>query len=179
MYAIKNLGMGVKVISGMPFSDKRGVMTSVYDKKEFKSMGIKDNFTEQLISESKSLVLRGMHFQKFPYSQAKFIQCISGEIFIAAIDVRGKSKTFGRYASAILSHSNKKCIYVPRGFAVGFEVLSKENAIVYYNISGKHIPNSTRGIIWNSNSVGITWPKKPKIISEKDLGWPDLNDVDV
>ena len=77
MYAIKNLGMGVKVISGMPFSDKRGVMTSVYDKKEFKSMGIKDNFTEQLISESKSLVLRGMHFQKFPYSQAKFIQCIS------------------------------------------------------------------------------------------------------
>ncbi|MGC8730593.1 MAG: dTDP-4-dehydrorhamnose 3,5-epimerase, partial [Candidatus Micrarchaeia archaeon] len=108
------------------FYDERGFFMETYKKEEFAKAGITCEFIQQNHSKSTKGILRGLHYQKEPYAQAKLVRCIKGEIFDVAVDIRKDSTTFGKYVSVVLSEENKNMLYIPRGFAHGFEVLSEE-----------------------------------------------------
>lgn len=174
-YKLEKLGLGIKLIISSKFRDSRGTIINGYDRNEFEKFGIKENFTQQLISESKYGVLRGIHFQKYPNFQSKLIICLQGRVFIVVVDARKKSKTYGRWISTSLLKGDGKAIYIPKGLAVGFEVISKENAVILYNISGNYMPNKATGIRWDSKLLEIKWPMAPKIVSRKDANLPKLD----
>lgn len=174
-YKFKKLKMGIILINSSVFKDNRGSFLEIYDKKEFEKAGIKCNFIQSMISISKSGVMRGLHFQDSKYSQAKLVRCLSGKVWEVAVDVRKNSKTFGQYVAVELSGKNMAAIFVPRGFALGFVVLSKENAILLYNVDNDYSPIHASGVRWNDKNINIRWPITPKIISEKDRNLKELN----
>jgi dTDP-4-dehydrorhamnose 3,5-epimerase len=153
---------GIKIFKTEIFKDKRGFFREIYKKKLIKNT----NFIFDCLSISKKNVLRGLHIQT-KNSQAKFLTVIRGEIFDVAVDLRKKSKTFGRYFSINLSSKNYCSIYIPEGFAHGFCCLDKEN-IVYYRNSNYRNKNNEIGILWNDPDINIKWPIKNPILSVKD-----------
>ena len=163
----------VILITPKVFTDERGFFMETYQKDEFTKAGIAGEFVQQNHSKSVKGVLRGLHYQKEPYAQAKLVRCIKGEIFDVAVDIRRDSRTFGKYVSAILSEENKNIIYIPRGFAHGFEVLSDEAEVVY-SVDNVYSKDSESGVIWSDPSIGIDWIIKNLILSEKDSKWPNL-----
>jgi len=157
------------VIEPEIFCDSRGYFFESYNQKLFsKKIG---DFKFVQDNESKSLkgVLRGFHFQKPPFEQAKLVRCIEGEILDVALDLRKNSPTFGKYEKVILSGNNKKQIFIPRGFAHAFLVLS-EIAIFSYKVDNIYAPQYDDGVIWNDPCLSIDWgiDDSKLIISEKD-----------
>jgi dTDP-4-dehydrorhamnose 3,5-epimerase len=153
---------GIEIFKTDIFKDNRGSFREIYKKSLIKNA----NFIFNCLSISKKNVLRGLHIQT-KNSQAKFLTVIKGEIFDVAVDLRKKSKTFGRYFSIKLSNKNYCSIYIPEGFAHGFCCLDKEN-IVYYCNSNYRDKNSEIGILWNDPDINIKWPIKNPILSMKD-----------
>ena len=166
----------VTLITPKVFIDERGFFMETYQKEEFAKEGITGDFVQQNHSKSVKGVLRGLHYQKEPYAQAKLVRCIKGEIFDVAVDIRKNSPSFGKYISATLSTENKNILYIPRGFAHGFEVLSDEAEIIY-SIDNIYAKESESGIIWNDSSIKINWPIKSPILSEKDKKWLNINQI--
>lgn len=158
------------------FTDERGFFMETYRKDLFEKAGITTEFVQDNHSRSKYGVLRGLHFQKDPYAQAKLVRCVKGVIFDVAVDLRRNSPTFGKYVSAILSEHNKLMLYIPRGFAHGFLVLS-DYAEVIYKVDNIYAPKHEGGLIWNDPDVGIKWPIGEPILSEKDRSWPTLKEL--
>ncbi len=160
---------GLNVIEPKIFSDKRGYFFEPFNKFEFQKHFGNINFIQD--NESKSIrgVLRGFHFQKPPFEQAKLVRCIEGKVLDIALDLRKESKTYGRYERVILSGENKKQFFIPRGFAHAFLVLS-QTALFSYKVDNKYAPEYDCGIIWNDIDLSIDWPieKSDLIISEKD-----------
>ena len=161
MKIIKTAFKGLLVIQSRRFVDNRG-----YFREVLKEKSIKKRFLFNVVSVSKKNVIRGMHFQK-KNSQGKFISVIKGSIYDVVIDLRKKSKTFGKHYSIILSEKNCKSVYVPDGFAHGFASLGKENIIVYSCTNYRH-KKSEIGISWNDPTFKIKWPIKKPILSTKD-----------
>ena len=158
------------IISPKIFEDKRGYFLESYNKSHFyKETGFNIDFIQDNESKSRQGVLRGLHYQTPPYSQAKLLRVIQGKILDVAVDLRKDSPTFGQYESVILSEENKKQFFVPRGFAHGFFVLS-EIAIITYKIDNIYSPNHDTGIIWNDKDLNIDWQigDRDIILSEKD-----------
>jgi dTDP-4-dehydrorhamnose 3,5-epimerase len=156
------------------FTDERGFFMETYKKEDFEKAGITTGeFIQQNHSKSIKGVLRGLHYQKEPYAQAKVVRCIKGKIFDVAVDIRKDSSTFGKYVSVILSEENKNMLYIPKGFAHGFEVLSEEAEIIY-SVDNLYSKESESGIIWNDPNIRIKWIIKDPILSEKDTRWPKL-----
>jgi len=176
-YEFKPLGMGVIQIEHVAHGDERGWFMEDWNKKTFKSNGIDADFMQINISRSKNGVLRGLHFQRPPFSQAKLVKCLKGEVFDVAVDVRKNSSTFGKYVSVVLSETNLRSIFIPRGFAHGFLVTSQEDAIVAYLVDNEYNKESEGGLRWNDPTVGIKWPANPKIVKERDASLPLLKDV--
>lgn len=166
----------VIVIKPEVFEDERGFFLEVYKKHDFEAFGISCEFVQENHSYSVYGVLRGLHFQKSPYQQAKLIRCVKGEIFDVAVDLRKNSPTFGKYVSVILSEKNKQMLFIPRGFAHGFEVLSKD-AHVIYKVDNPYAPEYEAGIKWNDETLAIDWPIKNPILSEKDKNWPSFKQL--
>ena len=156
----------VRIIESRVFKDDRGYFMETYHFSRFESDGLANVFVQDNLSFSVKNTLRGLHFQ-VTHPQAKLIQVISGEIFDVAVDIRRKSPTFGRWVGVHLSEHNKRQVFIPEGFAHGFCVLS-EIAIVTYKCSDLYHPDCEGGIIWNDPDVGIDWPVKDPLISEKD-----------
>lgn len=165
---------GVFLIKPKVFEDDRGFFLETYKKDEFIKNGIKFDFIQENHSKSKKGVIRGLHFQKEPYVQAKLVRCIKGEIFDVAVDIRKGSTTYGKYVSALLSEDNKQMLFIPRGFAHGFQALSDEAEIIY-KIDNIYAPDSESGIIYNDKSIEIRWPLKNPILSNKDMQLGSLN----
>ena len=161
----------VILITPKVFTDGRGFFIETYQKDEFAKAGITGDFVQQNHSKSIKGVLRGLHYQKEPYAQAKLVRCIKGEIFHVAVDIRKNSPTFGKYVSVILSEENKKMLYIPRGFAHGFEVISDE-AEVIYSVDNFYSKENESGIRWDNQKIDIKWPLKTPLISSKDDLWP-------
>jgi len=161
------------VISITPhlFNDERGYFFENFNYFAFKQDKIDLNFIQENFSKSKKNVIRGLHFQKNPKTQAKLVTAVSGEIFDVAVDLRKNSPTFGKWVSEILSEINHKSLYIPEGFAHGFCVLS-ESATVMYKINQEYSPDHEQGIIWNDPDIDISWPISESIISEKDQNLP-------
>ena len=149
------------IIEGISFKDKRGYLRELLIEKK-----IKKKFKFQIISKSKYNVLRGLHFQ-YKKPQGKFISVIKGKIFDVAVDLRVKSKTFGKTFTVLLSEKNCRSVYVPPGFAHGFLSIDDEN-IVVYSCTNYRNANSEISISWNDSYLKINWPIKNPIISKKD-----------
>ena len=149
------------LIQNISFKDNRG-----YFKEIIREEKIKRKFPFLVMSFSKRNVIRGLHLQKIK-SQGKFVSVIKGKIFDVAVDLRKNSKTFGQYFQCTLSEKNSKSIFIPPGFAHGFQALEKENYIIYSCTEYRH-SQSEKVIKFNDKELNIKWPSKKKIISEKD-----------
>ena len=153
---------GLKVISSKNFKDSRGLFRENYKKKFLKNK----NFIFGCFSKSKKNVIRGLHLQiKFP--QEKYISVLKGSVMDVVIDLRKKSKTFGKHFKITLSDKNAKSIFVPSGFAHGFIGLEREN-IVYYTCTNYRSKKSEVGLAWNDKDLNIKWPTKKPTVSLKD-----------
>ena len=166
----------VILIKPKVFEDERGYFMETYKKSDFEKAGIKGDFVQDNHSRSRYGVLRGLHFQKEPYAQAKIVRCVKGVIYDVAVDLRRNSPTFGKYVSVILSEYNKYMLYIPRGFAHGFLVLS-DVAEVVYKVDNEYAPEYEGGVIWNDPDLNIPWPIDNPILSEKDKKWPTLKEL--
>ena len=151
------------------FNDSRGYLIESYSDKKYKNHIPSSSFVQDNESKSSYGILRGLHFQKAPYEQAKLVHVIKGEIQDVAVDIRPNSKTFKQYISVILNDQNKKQLYIPKGFAHGFLVLSQE-AIVHYKMDEFYVHESNDGIRYDDKSINIEWMlNKDSIkLSDKD-----------
>ena len=159
------------------FSDERGFFMESYRNSIFKENGIDTNFIQDMLSHSKKDILRGLHFQKNPKAQAKIVTVVRGKIFDVVVDIRKNSLTYGKWVSVILSDDDHRLLYVPKGFAHGFCVLS-DDADVLYKVDEEYSPENESGIIWNDPKINISWPIKNPIISDKDNKFLKLENLD-
>lgn len=159
------------------FTDERGKFLESFKESEFSSNGIKARFVQDNFSHSTRDVLRGLHYQKEPKAQAKLLMVTRGEIFDVAVDIRKGSTTYGEWISEILSCENHRLLYVPKGFAHGFCVLS-DKADILYKVSSEYSPENERGILWNDQELSIKWPTDKPIMIKKDLQLPKLRNAD-
>ena len=158
------------------FNDDRGFFYESYNKKKLDKK-IKIVFVQDNESKSNKGVVRGLHFQVPPFEQTKLVRCVSGKILDVAVDLRTNSKTYGMSFSIELSSENNKQLFVPKGFAHGFQVLS-ETAIVNYKVDNFYNPKSDSGIIWNDKDLSIDWNLDLKpILSVKDLTLISFKDL--
>lgn len=171
---------GVYIIEPRVFNDARGYFFEAWKKDEFEQHIGKVDFVQDNESKSSYGVLRGLHYQKGEFSQAKLVRVIKGRVLDVAVDLRKSSPTFGQYVMVELSDENKRQFFIPRGFAHGFLVLSDE-AIFTYKVDNVYAPQADAGIRWNDPDVGIQWPigLDKVMTSEKDLKQPFLRDAEV
>ena len=167
---------GPKIIEPDIYPDARGFFCETFHQKRYAENGIHDRFVQDNLSSSKKGTLRGLHYQ-YPHAQAKLVQVIQGEVLDVIVDIRQKSPTFGQWAGVTLSAENRRQLYVPEGFAHGYCVLS-ETAIFTYKCSDFYAPDCEKGILWSDPGIGIDWPVKDPILSDKDQQYPCLKDVD-
>ncbi len=167
---------GVYIIEPKVFGDDRGYFMETYNENDFKKAGIDIKFVQDNQSKSRKGVLRGLHYQK-QYPQAKLVRVIKGEVFDVAVDLRKNSKTYGHWVGVVLSEENKKQFLIPRGFAHGFLVMS-ETAEFVYKCDEFYHPEDEGGIMYNDNSLNISWPHIDGdiILSERDKNHPSLKD---
>ena len=165
----------VRIIEPRVFKDDRGYFLESYHLRRFESGGLPEVFVQDNLSFSVQNTLRGLHFQ-VTQPQAKLIQVITGEIFDVAVDIRRHSPTFGRWVGVHLSEHNKRQVFIPKGFAHGFCVLS-ESAHVTYKCSDFYAPDDEGGILWSDPTIGIKWPITHPIVSDKDEHLPIISDI--
>ena len=177
MNVIKTELDGVVIIEPRVYADSRGYFFESFSQKEFEEKVCNTTFVQDNESKSSYGVLRGLHFQKMPYTQSKLVRVVKGKVLDIAVDIRKGSPTFGKSLAAELSEENKLQFFVPRGFAHGFVVLSDE-AIFQYKCDNYYAPQSEGGILWNDPSLDIDWilNEKEIILSEKDKINPLLKD---
>ncbi len=171
---------GVYVIEPRVFEDARGYFFEAWKKAEFEANVGLVEFVQDNESKSSYGVLRGLHYQKGEFSQAKLVRVIKGKVLDVAVDIRKSSPTFGQHVMVELSDENKRQFFIPRGFAHGFLVLSDE-AVFTYKVDNVYAPQADAGIRWNDPDLGIEWPIDPAMVqtSEKDLRQPLLKDAEV
>jgi len=168
----------VIIIKPKVLSDSRGFFYESYRKKLFVQNGITDDFVQDNVSSSVKGVLRGLHYQIAPRAQAKLMRVLRGSVYDVVVDIRPRSKTFGKFFSIILSAENRKMLYIPKGFAHGFCVL-EEGTEFLYKVSDYYSPEHERGILWSDPGLSIPWPgiDRAFILSEKDRKYPTLKDL--
>ena len=171
---------GVFIIEPRVFSDARGYFMEAWKEEEFNQHIGRVKFIQDNESKSSYGVLRGLHYQKGEWSQAKLVRVIKGRVLDVAVDIRKSSPTFGKHVMVELSEDNKRQFFIPRGFAHGFLVLSEE-AIFTYKVDNPYMPAEEAGIRWNDPELAIEWPIDPAEVqtSEKDLKQPLLKEAQV
>ncbi len=159
------------------YRDKRGYFFESFNKKKFEKKIGNISFVQDNESKSSKGVLRGLHFQKPPFDQAKLVRCIQGKVLDVAVDIRKGSKTFGKYVTVELSEENKRQLFIPRGFAHGFLSLS-DSSIFSYKVDEVYAPEYDAGIIWNDKELNIDWGilHNQVLVSEKDSNLPYFTD---
>ena len=176
MNLIKTTLDGLVLLKPTIIKDNRGYFMESYHQKNIIKLIGNVSFVQDNESESSRGVLRGLHFQKPPYSQSKLVRCVKGIVLDIALDLRKNSKTYGQFETITLSEENKEQLFIPTGFAHGFIVLS-EFAILSYKVDNYYNPESESGIIWNDPDLNINWKiNKAKIrVSEKDTKLSTFN----
>lgn len=170
---------GVVIIRPRIFNDARGYFFESYSQREFDEKVMPVHFVQDNESMSSYGVMRGLHFQKMPYTQSKLVRCVRGRVLDVAVDIRKGSPTFGRHVAVELSEENHLQFFIPRGFAHGFAVLSP-TAVFQYKCDNFYAPQADGGIQLRDDSLGIDWkiPLDKAILSEKDLKHPLLKDAE-
>lgn len=179
MNVIKTAIDGVVIIEPRIFKDARGYFFESYSKREFDEKVAEIEFVQDNESCSSFGVMRGLHFQKPPFTQAKLVRCVKGAVLDVAVDIRKGSTTYGQHVAVELTEDNHRQFFIPKGFAHGFAVLS-DIAIFQYKCDNYYHPESDGGISIQDPSLGINWHIDPEkaILSEKDLRHPLLKDFD-
>lgn len=163
---------GLWLIEPERFVDQRGSFARTFCKQEFSDHNLATDFVQHSISISTlKHTLRGLHFQKTPHQETKLVSCVRGTIWDVAVDLRRSSSTYLHWVAAVLSAENGLQFYIPEGFAHGFQSLSGDVAVSYM-ISAPYAADSACGIRYDEPAIGISWPAKPSVISERDLSWP-------
>lgn len=178
MEIIKTAIDGVIIIEPRIFKDARGYFFESFSQKEFNEKVMPINFVQDNESMSSYGVMRGLHYQKMPYTQSKLVRCVKGAVLDVAVDIRKGSPTFGKHVAVELTEENHRQFFIPRGFAHGFAVLS-DIAIFQYKCDNFYAPEADAGIQLLDESLGIDWkiPVGEALLSEKDLKQPLLKDV--
>jgi dTDP-4-dehydrorhamnose 3,5-epimerase len=157
-----------------PVTDERGLFARTFCVREFSSHGLDTGFPQHSISVSaRRGTLRGLHFQTEPYGEVKLVRCLRGKIWDVIVDIRPASPTFGRWQGFDLSGDNRRQLYIPKGFAHGFQTLT-DDAEVSYLISTFYVPEAAAGIRHDDRALRIVWPLPVSAISDKDRCWPDF-----
>lgn len=175
MNVIKSKIEGLLIIEPELYSDSRGYFFESFNQKKLNGQGLAENFVQDNQSKSCYGVIRGLHYQLPPYAQSKLVRVLSGEILDVCVDIRENSPSFGHYEAIKLSSENQKQLFVPKGFAHGFSVLS-ETAVVLYKTDAYYHPQSERGIAFDDPQLGIDWQikKEKMVVSPKDRAHPSL-----
>lgn len=168
---------GLVLVKPRVLADGRGFFMESYKLSDFKKGGIKEEFVQDNHSKSAKGTLRGLHFQKKPFAQAKLVRCVRGRVFDVAVDLRKTSKTFGCWLGTELSEKNGHMLYIPAGFAHGFVALENGTEIIY-KCSKEYSKKHDAGVRWNDPRIAVKWGVKKPILSEKDKNMPLLKDVE-
>ena len=165
------------IIEIEPIEDNRGFFARIWDKKIFQDNGLNYNFVQSSISHNlKKGTLRGLHYQIKPHEEAKLVDCIKGKIFDVVIDLRPDSKTYLQKFEMELNSQDNKILFIPEGFAHGFQTL-EDNTEIFYHTSQFYSPISEKGIKWDDPTFGINWPYNVTNISEKDQNLDYLSKI--
>ena len=166
---------GAFLIDPEKIEDSRGFFARTWCQRDFERHGISFQPVQCNMSHNKSKgILRGMHYQSAPHQEAKLVWCIKGAIHDVIIDLRPLSPTFMQYLSVVLSEENRRILFIPEGFANGFQTLQNESD-VFYQMSEFYTPEFAKGVRWNDPAFGIQWPTDERLISDRDQGFPDFN----
>ena len=166
--------VGAYVIDIEPVADERGFFVRSWCREEFARRGLNPDLAQCSISFNKKRgTLRGMHYQAKPHEETKVVRCTRGAIYDVILDLRPESSTFRKWIAVELSADNRRMLYVPPGFAHGFQSLVDDTE-VFYQISTFYHPESARGARWNDPAFGIEWPVMERVISDKDRQYPDF-----
>jgi dTDP-4-dehydrorhamnose 3,5-epimerase len=179
MKFIKTAIADVYVLEPSVFEDERGYFLESFNLQKFEENIGPIKFIQDNESKSSKGVLRGLHFQKPPFNQAKLVRCLEGRVLDVSVDIRKGSPTYGKHVAVELSGENKKQIFVPRGFAHGFVVLS-ESAVFAYKVDNRYAPEYDAGIRFDDEALQIDWrlPQEEVQLSEKDKNLPSFKDLD-
>ena len=179
MEFIKTAIKDVYIIEPSVFGDDRGYFLESFNLKKFEEFICPIKFVQDNESKSSKGVLRGLHFQKPPFHQSKLVRCLEGNVLDVAVDLRKGSPTYGKHVAIELTGENKRQLFVPRGFAHGFSVLSK-TAVFAYKVDNDYAPEYDTGIRWNDTNLNINCglEENELLISEKDKALPFLSDFD-
>ena len=179
MEVIKTDIEGVVILKPRIFEDSRGYFFESYSKRDFDKQVREIKFVQDNESKSSYGVLRGLHYQKWPFTQSKLVRVLRGKVLDVAVDIRKGSPTYGKSISVELSGENKLMFFIPRGFAHGFAVLSDE-VVFQYKCDEFYHPESEGGIAWDDPDLAIDWriPAADIVLSEKDKHHPLLRDID-
>ena len=179
MKFIKTEISDVYIIEPSVFGDNRGYFLESYNQKRFEEVVGETSFVQDNESKSSKNVLRGLHFQKPPYAQAKLVRCIEGKVLDVVVDIRRGSLTYGKHVAVKLTGENKKQLFVPRGFAHGFLVLS-ESAIFAYKVDNNYASAFDEGIRWDDPTLNIKWRvnESEVLVSEKDAKLPFFSEFE-
>jgi dTDP-4-dehydrorhamnose 3,5-epimerase len=165
---------GAFIIELEPIEDERGFFARSFCQKEFEKHGLNFHVVQCNISyNKKKATLRGMHYQVAPYEEVKLVSCIRGTIYDVIIDLRPDSHTYCQWFAMELSSEDYKILYVPKGFAHGFQTL-EDNTVVFYQMSEFYHPECARGVRWDDPVFKIEWPLSNRVMSKKDLNYPDF-----
>ena len=179
MNVIKTEIEGVFVIEPQVFGDERGYFFESFNAERFRAQtGAEVTFVQDNESRSKRGVLRGLHFQRAPYEQAKLVRVVQGRVLDVAVDIRPESPTFGKYVMTELSGENHRQMFIPKGFAHGYVVL-EDDTVFQYKCDEYYHPEYEGGIAWNDPQIGIEWgiPEREIILSDKDRKHPILKEL--
>ncbi len=166
---------GVLIVEPRVFQDERGFFLETFHQEKYRKAGIDISFVQDNHSHSCKGTLRGLHYQ-LRHPQAKLISVVQGEIFDVAVDIRRGSPFFGKWTAVHLSGQNKRQLFIPEGFAHGFLVLSDSTDVIY-KCSELYFPEDDRGVIWSDPQIGIDWPIKDPILSDKDRQYSRLAEI--
>lgn len=165
---------GSYIIKLEKYEDNRGYFARNYCRNEYREHGLLDSFVQSNISFNKKKgTLRGMHYQAKPYGEVKVVSCLQGAIYDVIIDLRRDSESFCKWLGITLSSTNDKMLYIPEGFAHGFQTL-EDNTLVHYQMGEYYYPEYARGVRWNDPLFDIQWPLKVEVVSKKDSSYPDF-----
>jgi dTDP-4-dehydrorhamnose 3,5-epimerase len=167
---------GVYIVHPAIFPDERGFFAETWRRERYEEAGITGTFVQDNVSRSSRGVVRGLHFQS-PSAQGKLVTALSGAIFDVAVDLRRDSSTFGQFFGVELSGESLRQLWIPEGFAHGFQALT-EGAVVSYKCTAAYAPEHERSLRWNDPEVGIRWPIESATLSEKDAIAPLLSDME-
>jgi dTDP-4-dehydrorhamnose 3,5-epimerase len=170
---------GVKIIEPDVFGDERGWFCETYNAERYRMAGIDNIFVQDNESFSSKGVVRGLHWQAVPHTQAKLVRVIRGAVWDVAVDIRKGSSTFGKHVAVTLTAENRKQFYIPRGFAHGFIVL-EDNTLFSYKCDNLYCPTADRGMRFDDPVLGIKWPEVgiPLNLSAKDKKHPLFSEID-